>query len=550
MKRILIVVLIVLSCLPLVSLLHPGLPVTHDGQDHVARIANFYASLSEKNLIPRWASNLNWGFGHPILMFLYPLPSYTASIFHVMGFSLVDSTKVVFALSFILSILFMYLWAKDVWGAAAGVAAGILYGFNPYRFVDLYVRGALGEDVAFVFLPIILWGLFGLSQKRSVSRWGLVLTMGISGLLLSHNAISLMMIPVAMTYAVYLFFYETYQKQTYIYSVAWSVLLGFSLSAFFWMPALLEGKYTLRNIVTSGEAMTRMVPPLWFLYSPWNYGQGEEFTKQIGIVHWISILAGIYFLIKSKSRTVRLFIGGVLVLFLVSLVFMTNVTGVIWSHVMLMQNFQFPWRILTVSVLLSSIVGAVVTAQLPPYWKKMVVWFVVVMSISFTAFMWHPKAYKVYDEPFFTGIYNSTTDTGESSPIWSVRFMEFRPTASMEVATGSASITSTNRSTTVRDYNVIAHTKTRLVENTLYFPGWNVYVDGKDTAIEFQDPEWRGRMTFWVDGGMHSIHIVFTDTKLRQLADGISFISLIIMAGIVVFPSKKPKVKQRSSKKS
>src|SRR5512143_3061861 len=100
-------VLILVSFIPLLWLLHPGLPVTHDGPDHVARIANFYQSLSEGNIVPRWAANLNWGYGHPILMFLYPIPSYVASVFHFMGFPYIDSTKLVLGLSFIASILWM-----------------------------------------------------------------------------------------------------------------------------------------------------------------------------------------------------------------------------------------------------------------------------------------------------------------------------------------------------------------------------------------------------------------------------------------------------------
>ena len=76
-----LLLLILISLVPLLSLFKSGLPLTHDGQDHVARIANFYRSLIEGNLVPRWAGNLNWGYGHPILMFLYPLPSYLASFF-------------------------------------------------------------------------------------------------------------------------------------------------------------------------------------------------------------------------------------------------------------------------------------------------------------------------------------------------------------------------------------------------------------------------------------------------------------------------------------
>src|SRR3990170_8008122 len=122
-----LIVLVLIAALPLFPFLHPGLPITHDGADHVARIANFYQNLSEGNLIPRWAANLNWGYGHPILMFLYPLPSYAASLFHFLGFSLVDSTKLVFALAFIASGVAMYLWLKNFLGNTAGIASAVLY---------------------------------------------------------------------------------------------------------------------------------------------------------------------------------------------------------------------------------------------------------------------------------------------------------------------------------------------------------------------------------------------------------------------------------------
>src|SRR3990167_2808756 len=130
-----IIFIVIVSIISLLPLLHPGLPVTHDGQDHVARIANFYQNLTEGNMIPRWAGNLNWGYGHPILEFLYPVPSYIASLFHFLGFSLVDSVKIVFGAAFVLSGLTMYLWIKNFLGSEAGFTAGILYMFAPYRFV-------------------------------------------------------------------------------------------------------------------------------------------------------------------------------------------------------------------------------------------------------------------------------------------------------------------------------------------------------------------------------------------------------------------------------
>src|SRR5258705_9377068 len=112
--KLYLLILILISLIPLLDLLHPGLPLTHDGRDHVARIANFYENLSQGVVIPRWAPNLNWGYGHPILEFLYPLPSYVASLFHYLNFSLVDSVKIVFALGMTLSGVGMFLWLSEI----------------------------------------------------------------------------------------------------------------------------------------------------------------------------------------------------------------------------------------------------------------------------------------------------------------------------------------------------------------------------------------------------------------------------------------------------
>src|SRR3990167_6566198 len=247
-----------ISLIPLTALMHSGLPLTHDGQDHVARIANFYQNLSEGNLIPRWAANLNWGYGHPILIFFFPLPSYAASIFHFLGFSLVDSVKLVFAVAFIASGIAMYLWLREFLGEIPAITGSILYNFAPYRFVDLYVRGAIGEHVAFIFPPLICYFLLKLanppSPRSEGTHLGGVITnrfyfagacFSLAGLILSHNALLLMFLPFIILYGLYLIAVSKNKKLlSIIYSLV--TLLGFGLSFFFLYPAFAEGKYTLR----------------------------------------------------------------------------------------------------------------------------------------------------------------------------------------------------------------------------------------------------------------------------------------------------------------
>ena len=539
MRFLFVIILFGISIVPLLSLFTPGLPITHDGQDHVARIANFYQSLSEGNIIPRWAGNLNWGYGHPILMFLYPLPSYIASLFHFIGLSFVDSTKLVFVVAYVASGLAMYLWMKAAFGRQAGVIGAILYNFAPYRFVDLYIRGAIGEHVAFVFPPLILFFLYKLATQKHTIAHSVGLSISIACLILSHNAVSLMFLPLIVLYAVYLFFMEAKRSPYFILNTLYFILLGFGIAAFFLVPALFEGKYTLRDIVTKGEALQRFVPFSMFIYSPWIIGGGNDTTKFLGFPQWLGIIGSIILFWKTKDKKLRWFIGISMVLLMGSLFIMTEWSRFIWEKFMILQNFQFPWRFQSISVFLTAVLAAISISE---FLKKtaqknrmILVALFCIFSIAVTSMMWKPKGYTFEHESFYTGIYKGTTDTGESSPIWSVRFMEYVPSKRIDVIGGIATVVEKSRTTTEHVYTIIASTPSQLLENTVYFPGWTVYVDGVQTEIEFQDPNHRGVITFRTDEGVHEVRVVFQNTKIRTYAEYITLISIGICSMLIIW---------------
>ncbi len=524
-----LILLCLVSIIPLLDLFHPGLPITHDSQDHVARIANFYQDLTEGIIIPRWAANLNWGYGHPILMFLYPLPSYIASLFHFLGFTLVDAIKIVFGLTFILSGFTMYIWISSFLNKPAAMLSAALYMFAPYRFVDFYVRGAIGEHVAFVFPPLVFYFLFKLSRK---ARWIYIVggSLSLSLLILSHNAITLMFLPLFFLYFTYLF-YQSRIKKYFMFSTSCLMLLGFGLSSFFWIPAFFEGKYTLRDIVTAGGYTLRFVNPKDFLYGPWSYGGTGEFTVQLGVVHLFAVIFAIFgaaVFLRNKSN-LRILIIGLSLYFFFTLYLMTEQAGFIWKHITTLQKFQFPWRFLSVSVLLTSALGGIALFLIPKKFQQIVSVLILSLILWFNKDYWHANGLLQKPESFYTSIYNSTTDTGESSPIWSIRFMEHRPKKHIEVILGKAGIEEFSRISTKHMYKITTDEKIRLRENTLYFPGWEVMVDGKNVPVEFQDPQNRGLMTFFVGKGEHDVNIVFRETKLRTLANDISILSLFLL---------------------
>lgn len=531
-----LIILVLLGLIPLVPFFHVGFPVTHDGQDHIARIANFYQSLSEGNIIPRWAANLNWGYGHPILMFLYPFPSYLASFFHVLGFSLVDSVKLVFGLSYILSGIAMYLWIRNIFGEKAGVLSGLLYMYAPYRFVDLYVRGAIGEHVAFVFAPLIFYFLLKISKRSSY--WSIVGgALSLAGLLLSHNALALMFLPIAMLYASILVKDARYKKRL-IANFLIVMLTGFSLASFFIIPAFFEGKYTLRDIVTNnGEYKQGFVSLMNFVNLSWSYGGTAYLSKQIGIVQIVGVILGTICLVVSKKDYKRLLYVILIIPLILSLFLMLPYSNFLWENISLIQKFQFPWRLLSVVVFTSAALSSFIFIDKKR--AKLFLSITIFMGIT-VVILYYPyykaNGYLTKPESFYTGVYKSTTDTGESSPIWSVRFMERAPLAPTEIIDGTATIKKIDSNTTTRKYEINVSTdKARVRENTLYFPNWEVSINGEKTDIEFQDRANRGLITYYVPKGKNNVAIVFKDTKLRILSNVLSLVSLIVLIGLFFF---------------
>ena len=480
-------------------------------------------------------------------MFLYPLPSYFASFFHFVGFSFVDSFKIVMASAFILSGITMYLWVRRFLGEYAGVIAGALYMFAPYRFVDLYVRGDIGEHIAFLFPPLILYFLLLLNDSKTTIQkywYGILASLSIAGLVLAHNAVSLMFLPFIIVYNLYLF-YEEKNIKNLIFS-GFTVLFGLLLSAFFWIPALFEGKYTLRDIVTGhGEYASRFVNIQSLIYGSWNYGQTGQFTVQIGIIQIAALIIFPFvlaYLYKRKIQQSLLYI----------LVFLYAVTGIfvmlpisqfIWSHISLLQKFQFPWRFLGIVVFATAVLAAFFVSLFKGRVQKMIIIILIVLMLFFTHTDWHAKGYQIKPSTFYTGVYPGTTDTGESSPIWSVRFMEHKAKGPIDIIGGDAVVKVGKRTFNDHVYSVkVASNTAQLKENTLYFPGWNLFIDGKESEFQFQDPHNRGLMTFFVTKGTHRVEFRFKNTKIRMMSEWLSLGALLlVLGGIIVVSSKRKK---------
>ena len=155
-----LLILFTLSLFALKDLSKPGFYTSHDGETHTARIAQYYVALKDGQIPPRFAGSFYNGFGSPIFVYIYPVPYITGAILHGLGFSFINSFKIIMAFSFIFSQLFTYVWLYELFkDKKAALIGALCYGWVPYRFLLIYVRGSISEVLAYTFLPLVLFYL-------------------------------------------------------------------------------------------------------------------------------------------------------------------------------------------------------------------------------------------------------------------------------------------------------------------------------------------------------------------------------------------------------
>jgi hypothetical protein len=96
-----------------------------------------------------------------------------------------------------------------------------------------------------------------------------------------------------------------------------------------------------------------------------------------------------------------------------------------------------------------------------------------------------------------------------------------------EVVEGRGIIVDRQEHNSSRRYEIVSVDTIRMIDNTFYFPGWKVYVDGLSVPVEFQDIDYRGIITYTVPAGKHTVLVRFEDTKTRFYANVLSLVSAV-----------------------
>ena len=482
---------------------------THDGEYHIIRFIEFYRMISEGYLIPRWAPNMNSGYGIPIFLFHYPLPNYIGAIIQRIGFHAVDAFKISLAFGYISSGIFSFLWLKKLFHVKAATVGAISAAFVPYWFVDLYVRGSVGEvwAIAFVFAGLMFceYGMF------------IPFSFAIAGLVLSHNILAMLFIP-------FLFGVALLRNKRYTIGI----LIGILLSSYFWIPAIAESVYVVGlNTVQVQEHFAEayeLIIPSWGTALSGQMFSGNKMSLQIGIVPLLIFFMSIFVSVKEKGKEINRFYRYVAMVCIFAVIFTLSWTFLLWKYIPFLQYVQYPWRFLSFVIPATAFTGAYVSYHFRMRIASIIIIFLsVIFSYSYT----RPVVYSPRDGYYYMSRKNFTDGTssmGNSfSTIWT-GWKNKRSEYLLRVVNGKVKGSFSKNSYLDKQFIVASETGAQVDIPILYFPGWAVRVDNQSIGIEYQID---GTIRFFVPSGEHRVRVVFSRPLMRKFADTLSILVLV-----------------------
>ena len=526
-----IFVLFLLSLWAIFPFLTPGLPNTHDGQTHVMRLASFHQTLVDGQVPPRWAGNLAFGFGSPVLSFAFPLPYLLGEIFYRFGFSFIDSIKAVFVLSFFLSGITMFLFLSRLTGRLSAFVGAFIYLFAPYRFLDLYVRGDIGESLVFVFPPLILWLLWQESKNINWQRVALS-SLAIGAMFLSHQIM-------AGVFLVIIFFFLFLKGRMISFLVA--SVLGILLSSFNLLPLVFEKGLTNLNFLALTNFQNQFPTVQSLLYSKWHWGPASpdspeiSMAFQLGIAQWSTVGLLVLFLIWQRKRfrqedyRLAMLVFGLFVFFLF---FITKYSEFFWQNLAPLQVVLYPWRLLGAEVFIIAIACALLV-HLVKMTSLRIILGIILISLAFYGNRHHTQVVgrTIHDDAFYLSFPGTSDMWGEFLPK-GIKPPKKEAPAKVEVTSGWAQVQDLKIKSNEVSFKAKVEKESVFKVNNFSYPGWKVLTD--DQNIKLQQSQ---LLEFILPVGVHQVRVKFTQTPLRFLADFLSLFTLTSLLFFLVFKS-------------
>lgn len=358
----------------------------HDIYFHLMRIEGLAQGLRAGEFPVRIQPAWYDGYGYAVSVFYSDLFLYPAALLRLLGISLQDAYKVYVVLCNIATTLISgYSFGKIFRKREIGVFGSCLYTLAPYRLVNLYTRGALGEYTGMIFWPLLIYSCILLlnedRNKVQLQKGAVLMGISMAGMLQSHMLTAEIACMVLLLLVI-VHCRRIFHKEVILAGCS-AVAVALGLSAWFLIPFLdymLFGRFNINSIRNNDIMIQRQGTFLSQVFAIFDNAVGQsldagagtagDFTQGVGLSLMLSViilmLLCIWGYLKQEERrnrqiTITAAGLGVLMVVMSTLYFpWDRLCRISRIFRYIIVKIQFPWRFTGVAVGLLAVVWCAV----------------------------------------------------------------------------------------------------------------------------------------------------------------------------------------------
>lgn len=345
------------------------------------------------------------GYGYGSSLFYPDIFLYIPAFFQILGLTPEISYRAFLVIIMALCFFIAYTCGRGISKSHyAAIIIAVVYSLSQYNLLNLYTRAALGEVQAYIFLPLILYGLYDLVFENYEKPWLLIL--GFIGIAFSHTITleiaGLMAIGMSLVGIKRIII-----APRKIVKLVVSVLIVILCVSWFWIPLIEQtasGSFKFQSLAPVSISNYALRIPVVFSNSFNMAGDSFSFGTATLLLCVLRIfIKRDYQTIHQRKKIDLYLIAGFVCLFLVSKAFP-------WKYAPGFLNFiLFPWRFyILASLFLSFAIGMIVDCLVPLPWKNLGLAILVLFMFGFaieinTAALSDPVTFNAQDASFSIG---------------------------------------------------------------------------------------------------------------------------------------------------
>lgn len=355
-----IICLLIIDIIICLRLFLGEMPKGHDMMFHLSRIQGLADTIESGSFYAPIHVGL-YGYGYANGLFYSNLFFYFPSLLVRYGIPLLTAYKIfIILINIVTSMIMYYVMKRITKKEEIAFFSSVLYTTCCYRITDVVIRAAIGEVLAYAFIPLILLGLYeiinGDSKKWYIFMLGFILTL--------HSHIITTIIMFIFSFIIILLNIKKIIKEKRLKYFIYSALLGILLSAYFIFPLLeqyLSDKFVLNTATLATETWRRAIEVKDIFVENFFIMNKNLFTP-VGIGIIFVIISILRIKIKEKSDLMKL-CDFCLITGIIYLICTTNIFP--WKLFnSLLAFIQFPWRMYLPATLFLSISSGIILSKI------------------------------------------------------------------------------------------------------------------------------------------------------------------------------------------